>query len=614
MNKKRQRKALESIMADFGEKGYDVEELRDYLAETEEPKKQKLHKVRKINDLKDMMNQTRKLFPDRPMYVYKKNKEGELGYIYFKDWIDEVNALGTKLISMGLKGKKIAVISENRSEWGQVYMATVCGTGIIVPLDRSLPKNELESLIIRSGVQAIFYSSKYNEVMDDIKKRKTTDLRYYISMDLEKKTKSIYSMKELITQGKELIEGGDKSFIDAEINNEEMAIMLFTSGTTSMSKAVMLSHKNICNNLMDIAKIIELTTKDRFLSLLPLHHTFECTVGFLHAIYKGCSTAFCDGLIHIQKNIKEYQCTCMIAVPALYEIMYRKLMNEIEKQGKMHDVEMGIKFTTALSKVGIDIKRRVFKEIHEQFGGKLRLCVNGGAALDATVEKGFNDIGIRIYQGYGLTETSPVLSAGNDFVVRFGSVGRPLPSVKIKIADKNDEGVGEVWAKGPSVMLGYYANPEANKETFEKGWFKTGDLGYLDKDGFLWLSGRKKSVIVLANGKNVYPEEIENVINRIDGIKESFVYGLPADPNGDPNDLELHVKIVYDKDTCKELYKISKEKELQKFFEEKMKEVNKTMPTYKYIHNVTITTKPLIKTTTLKIKRFQEMEKMGYTK
>ena len=606
---KKKIKILDSIMKDFKEKGYDTTDLEEYIEEGYENRKEKLHKVRKITDLKDMMMQSYKLFGDRPLYVYKTDKPDVFRYTYMKDFVDNVNALGTKLIQMGLKGKRIAVISENREEWGIAYMATVCGTGVIVPLDKLLPANELESLIIRSGVEAIFYSSKYDEMMMDIKKRKTTDLRYYISMDLDKKEKSTLSQKELIEDGKELIKNGNRSFLHAKINNEEMAIMLFTSGTTAMSKAVMLSHKNIVTNLMDIGKIIELTDKDRFLSLLPLHHTFECTVGFLHSIYKGCSTAFCDGLIHIQKNIKEYHVTCMIAVPALYEIMYKKILKQIEKEGKMHDVETGIKITSTLSKFGINIKRRIFKEIHEAFGGKLRLCVNGGAALDATVEKGFNDFGIKIYQGYGLTETSPVISAGNDFVVRFGSVGRVLPSVKVKIVDKDDDGIGEVWAKGDSIMLGYYNNEEANNSTFEKGWLKTGDLGYIDKDGFLWLSGRKKSVIVLTNGKNVYPEEIENVINRIEGVKESFVYGKPE--NGDKNDLRLCVKIVYDKDLVKEAYKVTKEEDILSVMKEKIKEVNKTMPTYKYIKDVQVTEEPLIKTTTLKIKTFQEMKKMG---
>ena len=515
---------VSSLIKEFKEKGYSSDELEEYIDDSYyEKKKQKHHKARKINDLKDMMDQSYELFKDRPAFVYKTETPGELRETSFGEFIEDVNALGTKLIDMGLKDKRIAVISENREEWCKAYLATVCGTGVVVPLDKLLPANEIESLIIRSGVQAIFYSDAYSEIMDDIRKRNTSDLRYYISMDLDKRKNGVYSQKELIKKGHELLEEGETSFIDAEIDPNVMAIMLFTSGTTAMSKAVMLSHKNICTNLMDIASQIELKDTDRFLSILPLHHTFECTVGFLDAIYNGCSTAYCEGLKHILSNLNDFKITAMIAVPALFNVMYKKTIRGIEKQGKLQDVESGIKISSMVSKIGIDIRRKLFKEIIDNFGGKLRLLVNGGAALDRETEEGFNNLGIKIYQGYGLTETSPVLSSGNDFGARVGSVGQVYPSVRLKLLDKDADGVGEIAVKGPSVMLGYFNNDEANKEVFEKGWFKTGDLGYIDKNGYLFLMGRRKNVIVLKNGKNVYPDEIENVINRIPGIKESFV-------------------------------------------------------------------------------------------
>jgi len=601
---------VSSLIKEFKEKGYSSDELEEYIDDSYyEKKKQKHHKARKINDLKDMLDQSYDLFKDRPAYVYKTETPGELRETSFGDFIDDVNALGTKLIDMGLKDKRIAVISENREEWCKAYLATVCGTGVVVPLDKLLPANEIESLIIRSGVQAIFYSDAYSEIMDDIRKRNTSDLRYYISMDLDKRKNGVYSQKELIKKGHELLEEGETSFIDAEIDPNVMAIMLFTSGTTAMSKAVMLSHKNICTNLMDIASQIELKETDRFLSILPLHHTFECTVGFLDAMYNGCSTAFCDGLKHILANLNDYKITCMIAVPALYNVMYKKTIRGIEKQGKLQDVENGIKLSSMVSKIGIDIRRKLFKEIIDNFGGKLRLLVNGGAALDKETEEGFNNLGIKIYQGYGLTETSPVLSSGNDFGAKTGSVGQVYPSVRLKIMDKDADGVGEIAVKGPSVMLGYFNNDEANKEVFERGWFKTGDLGYIDKNGYLFLMGRRKNVIVLKNGKNVYPDEIENVINRIPGIKESFVFGRPE--KDDPTDVRLECKMVYDPALFKEIHKLNKEEEIKEFLDEKIKEINKTMPNYKFIKEVYVTTEPLIKTTTLKIKRFEEMKKMG---
>ena len=322
----------------------------------------------------------------------------------------------------------------------------------------------------------------------------------------------------------------------------------------------------------------------------------------------GASIAYCDGIRHIAENIKEYQISVMISVPALFEGIYKKLMKTLEKKGKLQEVEMVSKLTGLLCKVGLDFRKKVFKEIHDQFGGKLRLLVSGAAALDYDVEKGFSDLGFRIVQGYGLTETSPVLAVGNDFEQKLGSVGKIFPSAKVKIVNKDENGVGEIYVKAPYVMLGYYQNEEATKEVFDKDWFKTGDLGYFDKKGFLYLCGRKKSVIVLKNGKNVFPEEIENVINRIEGIKESFVYGKPE--GNDEIDLKLCAKIVYDKEIMKETYGTENERQIKDIIWEKIKELNKTMPTYKYIKEITVTQEELIKTTTQKIKRFEEMAKI----
>lgn len=600
---------LKKIKKIFKEKGGDPEDLEIL---TEVNAKKKLHKFRKITDLKDMINQSAQEFADKPAFKYKTEIPGQFNVITYKQFLDEINSLGTKLIDMGLIGKRIAIISENRYEWCLAYMATACGTGVVVPLDKLLPANELETLIVRSGAEAIFYSSKYDEIMKDIKQRQTTDIRYYISMDSDKRQDGVYSQKELVEKGKELIEKGNRKFLDAKIDNETMGFMLFTSGTTAMSKAVMLSHKNIVTNLMDIASVLNLDENDTLLSFLPLHHTFECTVGFLYVIYRGGSIAYCEGVRHIADNIKEYQITAMISVPALYETMYKRLMKNIEKKGKLQEVEKLMKLTGMLSKVGIDFRKKIFKEIHDGLGGHLRLLVNGAAALSAEVEKGFNDLGIKTVQGYGLTETSPVISAGTDFEQEVGSVGKVFPSVKLKIVNKDENGIGEIHVKGPTVMLGYYQNEEATKQVLDnKGWLNTGDLGYVDKKGFLFLCGRKKSVIVLKNGKNVFPEELETVINRIDGIKESFVYGKPEE--NDEIDLKICAKIVYDKENMKEIYGIENEKEISDIIWSKIKEINKTMPSYKYIKEITITEEELIKTTTQKIKRHEEMKKISNT-
>ena len=564
----------------------------------------KAYKYDKISDLKDMLNQSAQKYGDKPAYIFKTKVPEQFDTISYNKLKEEVDGLGTSLMNMGLAGKRIAVIGENRYEWNVAYLSVTCGTGVVVPLDKALPANEIESLIIRSQVEAIFYSNTYADVMKDIKERNTTDLRYYISMDLEEKQDGVLSQKELIKKGRKLLEEGNTKFLDAEIDAEKMGIMLFTSGTTSKSKAVMLSHKNICSNIMDIASVIKLTDEDTMLSFLPLHHTFECTVGFLYPIYSGAKIAFCGGIRHIADDIKDYKVSAMISVPALYEAMYRKVMKAIEKKGKMELVEKGMKISHVLMKFGVDMRKKIFSDIHDNFGGKLRLFVNGAAALDKEVEKGFNDLGIKTVQGYGLTETSPVISAGNDFDSRIGSIGKVLPSLKVKIANKDKEGVGEIIVKGPSVMLGYYNNEEATKEVLKDGWFYTGDLGYFDKDNFLYISGRCKTVIVLKNGKNIFPEEMETLVNRIDGVKESMIYGKPDRDD----DIKICVKIVYDKDAIKETYGLEEEEAIKELLWSKVKEINKTMPAYKYIKELIATDQELIKTTTQKIKRHEEMK------
>ena len=563
-----------------------------------------IHKFMKFTDLKDMLKKSGELYGDRPAYVFKTEEEGKFREITHKEFRDDINCLGTSLINLGLKGKRVAVISENRYEWCVAYLAVVTGVGVVVPLDKSLPDNEIESLMIRSEIEAIIYSNKYDKIMNHVKEQGNTNVKYFISMDLEKKENDIYSERELIKEGNKLIEEGNREFLDAKINAEEMGIMLFTSGTTAMSKAVALSHKNICANLMDITSVIKLVEDDRMLSFLPLHHTFECTVGFLYPISKGCSIAFCEGIRHIADNIKEYQVTAMISVPILFETMYKRVMKTIEKKGKLETVKKGIKISNFLLKFKIDIRKKLFKEVHDNLGGKVRLFVAGGAALDPEAEKGFNDLGFLMLQGYGLTESSPVIAAEDDKYRRLGSIGKAFPSLDVKIENPNEEGIGELLAKGPSIMLGYYNNEEATKETLEDGWLHTGDLARIDKDGYIFISGRKKFVIVLKNGKNIYPEELETLVNKIEGIKESFVYGRPEDDG----DYKICAKIVYDKEIVEEIYGTQDEEKLKELIWQEVKKVNKTMPAYKYIREITITDKELIKTTTQKIKRFEEIK------
>ena len=561
----------------------------------------------KFTDLKDMLNQTGEVYGDRPAYIFKTEEKGKFRTITHKEFRENINALGTTLIQMGLKDKRIALISENRYEWELSYLAVASGVGVIVPLDKALPDNELESLILRSQVEAIIYSSKYDVIMNTLREKKNTNLKYFISMDLEENTQGIYAEKALVEKGKKLLADGNKTYIDAKIDAEKMGIMLFTSGTTAMSKAVMLSHKNLVTNVMDIIQRFDLTDEDRFLSFLPLHHVFECTVGFLYPISIGGLIAFCEGVKHMAENIKEFEITAMISVPAVFDIIYRKVMKTIEKKGKLANLEKGKKVSQFLLKMKIDLRKQLFKEVHESLGPKLKLVVTGGAALDPETEKGFNDLGFDVEQGYGLTETAPVIAAETPKCRRLGSIGKKFPSVEVKIDDPDEEGIGELMAKGPSIMLGYYENEEATKSALESdGWFHTGDLARIDKDGFIYISGRKKSVIVLNNGKNVFPEEIETLLNKVEGIKETFVF----EKKEDDGDVKVCVEIVYDKELIKELYNIEGEENIKEFLWDKVKEVNELMPKYKYVREMVITEEPLIKTTTLKIKRHEELKKV----
>ena len=562
----------------------------------------KIYDYLKINDLKDMLNKTGKLYADRPAYKIKV-EEGKYQTYTHKEVRDMINNLGTALINLGLKGKRIAVIGENRYEWEIAYLSIVCGTGIVVPLDKSLPANELELLIERSDVEAIFYTKKYSDIIQNIKFSEKNKLKHLISMDNDENCEGIYSQKELIREGKKLIEEGNNEFLNANINPKEMEIMLFTSGTTSKSKVVALSHENICTNLMDIGSVLDVTRDDIFLSILPIHHVFECTVGFLFSLYKGAETVFCDGLRHIVENLNEYHVTVMACVPGIYERIFMMIRKKLEKQGKLEEIlENEEKYKNS----SMQKKKEVFKEIHDMLGGKIKLLISGAASLDKTIEEKYRLLGLNLVQGYGLTETSPVVAVGTNKNYKLGSIGKTVPSVEAKLVDVNDDGIGELVVRGSSVMLGYYENEKVNKKSLQDRWFYTGDLAKIDEEGYIFICGRKKSVIVLKNGKNIFPEEMENLVNKIEGIKESFIFGKIL--SNDENNIKINVKIVFDRDVIKDVYKVEKDEEIYKVLSKKIKEVNQTMPSYKAIRGIMLTEEPLIRTTTNKIKRQENLD------
>ena len=554
---------------------------------------ERLYKYIEITDLKDMLKKSGEKYGEK--IAYKIRQENGYKEITHNEVRKMVDGLGTKLIDMELKDKRIAVIGENRYEWEIAYLSIVCGTGTVVPLDKSLPENELESLIERSKAEAIICSQKYVEIL------KKTKLKYIISMDLEKDNDGIISQKRLISEGIQLVKSGNTSFTNAKIDNEKMSIMLFTSGTTSISKAVALSHKNICSNLMDISSILDVNSSDVFLSFLPLHHVFECTVGFLFSLYVGAETVFCDGIRHIPENLAEYKVSVMASVPAIYERLFKIIKKHLEKQGK---VEQILKDEEKYKDSSMEKKKEVFKEIHDLLGGNIKLFISGAASLDPSIEEKFRRLGFNMVQGYGLTETSPVVAIGNKKYHKTGSIGKCVPSDEVKLLDVNKDGIGELAVKGPNVMLEYYENKEATEKVLKNGWFQTGDLARIDEEGYIFICGRKKSVIVLKNGKNIFPEEMETLINKEDGVEESFIFGKPI--SKDPNDIKIFVKIVYNKES----FEGKTETEIKEYFNEKIKSINKTMPHYKAIRGIIISDKPLIKTTTNKIKREKNLEQI----
>ena len=555
-----------------------------------------------VTDLKDMLNKTRELYGDKPGYKIKIEK-GKYKIYTHNEIRDMIDYLGTALISLGLKNKRIAVIGENRYEWELAYLSVVCGTGTIVPLDKSLPPNELEELIERSEIEAIFYSKKYEDIIEKIKYNDKNKLKHLISMDSDIHLEGIYSQKELIEKGKELVQAGNREFIDSKINPEEMRIMLFTSGTTSKSKVVALSHKNLVTNIMDLASVLDIDSDDRMLSFLPLHHVYECTVGMLLSLYVGAERSFCDGIRHIVENLNEYKITSAAFVPAIYESMYKNVKRTLEKEGRLWQIE---KMMEEYKDKSIEEKKEAFQEIHNMFGGNIKTFISGAAALDKGVIETFRNWGINLYQAYGLTETSPVIGIETKENSRVGSIGKALPHVKAKIEDANEEGIGELVVKGPSIMLGYYNDKEATREVMTNGWFYTGDLAKIDEDGYIFICGRKKSVIVLKNGKNIFPEEMENLVNKIEGVKESFIFGKQQ--SDDRENIKIHVKIIYDKDIMREAYKAETYDDIYRVLSDKIKEVNRMMPKYKAIRGIIISEQPLIKTTTNKIKRQANLE------
>ena len=568
--------------------------------------RERYFKAIEFKDIKGIIYNSAKEYANNVAFILKHKKDKEVTYenITYKKLLQDINAFGTKLYEMGFKNKRIAIVGRNRYEWVITHLANLLGGIVSVPLDKELQVDELESCLERSKADVVVFDDKYTDNIEEIKRRGNTNLQEYICMTEKEGYKNFWDLKK---EGEKLLKKGEKEYTKVKIDEDKMAILLFTSGTTSKSKAVMLSQHNIASNVYAMLLVEDFRPTDVNLAFLPFHHIFGSTE-MIVMLATGLATAFPDGLRYVAQNLKEYKVSLFVGVPLLVEAIYKNIEKEIEKQGKTKLINTAKRVSNVLLKCHIDVRRKLFKQVLEGLGGHLRFVISGGAPLDKRVAKGFNELGIELVQGYGLTETAPVISAENCKKKRSGSIGFPMDNVEVEIVDKDEDGIGELRVKGPNVMLGYYENEEETNKVIRDGWFYTGDLGYFDKDGYLFLTGRQKDMIVLKNGKKVFPEEIETLINRLDLVEECIVYGMPDEK--DKNDLKLSVKIVYNKEVAKEKYPDSSEEDLRKIIWEQIKEINKTFPPYKYIKNMILTDEELIKTTTKKVKRQEELKRI----
>lgn len=566
----------------------------------------KIFEATEFQNIKEIMYHSAKKYADKIAFVIKHKQAKEVKYenITYKRLLDDVNKLGTALYNMGLKGKRIAIIGKNRYEWAVAHLANLLGGIVSVPLDKDLQYEELESSLARSKADAIIFDEKQEEKIAELKSKNTTNLKEYICMS---SLSGYRSVKELITIGENLIKEGNHEYENVKIDENIMSILLFTSGTTSASKAVMLSQKNIASNIYAMQCVEDIRSTDTNIAFLPFHHIFGSTC-MIMMLASGVKTAFPDGLRYIKQNLNEYKVTIFVGVPVLVEAIYKAIMKEIDKQGKTKLIKAVIAISNVLRKVHIDLRRKLFKQVIDALGGELRFVISGGAPADAKIAKGFNDLGIKTAQGYGLSETSPVICAENEKVMKNGSVGVPMINDTIEIENPDENGIGEIKVKGPNVMLGYYEMPEITNEVLRGGWFYTGDLGYFDKKGILYITGRNKNMIVLKNGKKIFPEELETLVGRLELVEENMVFGMPDEK--DKDDVKLAVKVVYNKEEAKEKYPEADEQELYKIVWNQIKSLNTSFPRYKHIQKLILTDEELIKTTTKKVKRQEEMKKI----
>lgn len=580
--------------------------------ENQKKKRTKNYDGTSFETVKEIFINSSKEFADRTFLLEKFNPKEDWTEITYNQFKNEVIGLGTALTrKLNLKDRRVVIIGENTHHWYVSYMTMLCGAGIAVPVDKELPENEIENVIKRAKASAVIFSTKKADIIKKVSER-LPDVKYFIQMNSDQEIEGRFvGLDYLIEEGKALVNGADNSFMSIEIDPDEFKVLIFTSGTTSNAKGVMLCNRNLAQNVNAATAYVKLTPEDRLMSILPLHHTYESSIGFLLPFGIGASISVCQGLKHIVSDLQETKPTALLTVPLLVESLYRKINANIKKSKKDGLVNSMIHVTNALKVVGVDIKRKVFNEIYENLGGRLRIIVSAAAPIDAKIGKWVEDIGILFLQGYGLTETAPIAALTPDFEPKVGSAGKAVVGAKLRIDNPNENGEGEVLICSKTLMLGYYEDEEATKEAiFEENgerWFHSGDIGYMDNEGFLYITGRSKNVIVTQNGKNIYPEEIELMLSKHTEIKECMVYGKEVEGE---KELIITAKVIPNYEVIEEKYgKDLSEEEIYKIIWDKVKEVNKELTSYKAIKKLEIKHDDFVKTTTMKIKRYEEIKK-----
>lgn len=551
-----------------------------------------------ITSIQDMLLRSVKTYGDK--LALEDLSSSPISSVTFKQLYDYVIRFGKSLFEIGIKERDhIAVISENRVQWSLTYFTSMCFNMVIIPIDKNLNHNEILNIIHESEAKAIVFSDGFEPLMKE-KRDSLLNLKYYINMDSKEHKDGILSMTRMI----------DGQSVSIErlpfVNPDVMAEIIFTSGSLGRAKGVMLTQKNIASNLMAMTSMIEIGPSDRFLSVLPIHHKYECTCGLLCPLYAGASAHYARSLKTVVDDLQKVKATILLGVPLLYDKMFKKIYKGIQEDKlKSIIVPPLISLTNIFESFGWkSSKRLIFKELHHKFGGHIRLFIAGGAAPDPKVAKGLRELGFNFVQGYGLTETSPIVALNRLYSFKDNAAGLPLPGLEIKINNPNEFGIGEIYIKGKSVMLGYYKNQKLTDEAFDDGWFKTGDIGFFDEDGFLHINGRQKNVIISKSGENVFPEEIEDILNRNPFVQECMVFGEQDEKHTEI----IAVQIVTDAEAFIEYSEKNKVKitpELvNDIISEAVKETNKELPAFKQIRKFYVRDSEFEKTTTQKIKRY----------